>query len=282
MTEADVEACDGVSGEAFHDVDLRRLRRDDPDPPPRTDEERARWRARTARFLTTDPEGCWVADDGGEVLGFATSLRRERVWILVTYAVRPGHQGRGIGKRVLSAAARYGDPCDRRMLSATDDPSALRRYWSAGFALHPQLAFRGEVDRSAIPAVAGLRDGTAEDIEWIDDLDRAIRGGPHGPDHTALAETGRLVVASDRGGYAYATSDHVPLLAARDVATAERLAWECLAAATGVFHVRHVTSANRWAVDVAMRARLTMGTNGHLALQGMAPPSPYIHNGALL
>lgn len=282
MTAADVEACFDVSDRAFHELALHRGRRSDPEPVPPTADDRTRWCTRTTRFLDTDDEGCWVAEEDGEVLGFATSLRRERLWLLVTYAVRPGRQGKGVGKGLLAAAERYAAPCERGMLSASEDPAALRRYWAAGFTLHPQLAFLGEVDRSAIPAVHGVREGTGDDVAWMDDLDRDLRGGPHGPDHAALGEVGRLLVAADRGGYAYVADERLVMLAARDPETAQRLAWECLAGASGRFELGHVTAANQWAVDVGMRARLPMGSRGHLALRGMAPPSPYIHNGALL
>ena len=38
------------------------------------------------------------------MLGFATSYTRELMWILASYAVRPGLQGAGIGAQLLAAA----------------------------------------------------------------------------------------------------------------------------------------------------------------------------------
>jgi hypothetical protein len=127
------------------------------------------------------------------------------MWILVTFAVRPGLQGKGIGRQLLQRAERHGAACDRAMLSASDDPRALRRYHATGFALHPQMIFTGEPDRAAIPAVHGIRTGTAGDLGWMNDLDRSRRGAAHGPDHATFAEMGlRLLVTTDRAGYAYA------------------------------------------------------------------------------
>lgn len=282
MTPGDVAPAEQISSEAFYQVDRRVFPRGWPDPERRSAEHSASWRRRTARFLDTDPGGCWVAVDDEGVVGFATSMVRERLWVLATFAVRPGAQGRGIGRQVLELASAYGAGCDRGLLSASDDPMALRRYHALGFALHPQLTFFGEVDESLIPGVSGLRDGTPDDRDWMDDLDRDLRGGPHGADHESLAEATRLVVAQDRSGYAYTTPRGPRLLAARDPDTATRLLWECLAGAEGEFELSHVTSANQWAVDVAMRARLPMYTRGHLAVRGMAPPAPYVHHGALL
>jgi GNAT superfamily N-acetyltransferase len=282
MMPADVPAAERLSADAFHDAELRLAPRGGPEPERRPLARAAGWASRTARLLETDAGGSWAAVDDGGLAGFATSVRRERLWILVTFAVRPGSQGRGIGRALLARAQAYGAGCDRGMLASTDDALALRRYHAAGFALHPQMLFAGQADRAGIPAVTGMREGAPDDIEWMDDLDRDLRGAPHGPDHACLAEMGRLVVTTSRDGYAYASAGSVCLLAARDEPTAARLLWECLAGADGDFAVSHVTSANMWAADVALGARLPLRTSGYLGVRGMAPPPAYIHNGPLL
>jgi GNAT superfamily N-acetyltransferase len=282
MTPDDVPCAEEISADAFHAVDLARRRPADPEPQRRTRENGAGWIARTRKFVATDPDGCWVAEGGDGVLGFATSFRREDVWCLATFAVRPGHQGAGIGSRLLAAALAYGEGCGRRMLAASDDPAATRSYHRAGFRLHPQLTLTGAVDRAALPAVTGLRDGVPDDLAWMDDLDRSLRGGPHGPDHEPLMGVSRLVVAADRTGYAYTNASGPGLIAARDEATARTLLWECLAGTEGRAEVAHVTTANDWAVDVGIAARLDLGTRGYLGLRGMAPPAPYVHHGAVL
>lgn len=280
MTVDDVAAAEEISADAFHALDLRLRRAADPEPVRRPDG--SAWIARTRRLVRTDGPGCWVAESAGEVVGIATSIRREQVWCLVTFAVRPGLQGAGIGARLLAAAESHGAGCPRAMLSASADPLAARRYHAAGFALHPQLRLEGTVDRRALPAATGVREGTAADLEWMDELDRHHRGGPHGPDHEALAVDGTLLVAGDRGGYAYASPRRLVALAARDEAGARMLLWECLARAEGSFLAAHVTQANAWAVDVGLAARLELSTRGYLGLRGMAPPAPYLHDGALL
>lgn len=282
MRPADVPAAEQMSDSAFFEVDQRTLPPSAPPAKRRSPERSAAWARRTARFLETDPDGCWVADEEGEVVGFATSLRRERLWVLATFVVEPGRQGKGVGRELLAAAQTYAEGAEVGMLAASEDPLALRRYHAAGFSLWPQLFFHGEVDRSAIPAVSGVRDGAEADREWMDELDRSLRGGPHGSDHTNLADMAALVVAADRSGYAYASKGATYLVAARGPETATALLWECLARGEANFEISHVTTANPWAVDVAMQARLRMSTRGHLAVRGMAPPAPYIHNGAML
>lgn len=283
MQHDDLAAAERLSDEAFYELDLQTFPPSWPPPEHRPESRRTGWIARTASFLETDPGGCWVAVDEGGLLGFATSFVREStLWCLATYAVRPGFQGRGTGKRLLDTALAYGEGCDRWMLSASGDPRAARRYRLAGFDLHPMMSLTGGLDRSAIPAVDGLRDGTPDDVELLDSLDRELRGAGHGPDHGALASMGELVVDVRGRGYAYAERRGPAIVAAIDEDTAVRLLWECLARGGGEPQVRHVTAANQWAVDVGLAAGLALHTEGYLGVRGMAPPAPYVHNGALL
>jgi GNAT superfamily N-acetyltransferase len=282
-----VPAAERVSDEAFYESDRRTFRRGWDDPRPRTADHSASWRRRTTYFLDTDPGGCWVAEDDGELAGFATSLRRETLWVLATYAVRPGLQGRGIGRQVLDAALTHSRGCLRGMLAASSDPKAVRRYLLAGFTMHPQMFLKGIVDRTAIPVGTGekVREGTAADRELMDSLDRRLRGAGHGPDHEFLLREQRLYVSdtSTGSGYAYADRRGVPwLLAASNRRTAARLLWTVLADGPAEMTVGHLTAANAWAVDVGLAARLELHQDGYLALRGMDPPSPYLHHGAML
>ncbi|TIC81114.1 GNAT family N-acetyltransferase [Nocardioides sp. GY 10127] len=284
MRAEDVDECERLCADAFLAADLAGTPRGAPEPARRSPERSARWVARTAAFLATDPAGCVVAEDDDGLVGFATSVVRGRLWLLATFAVRPDRQGGGVGARLLAAAERAGRAagCDRAMLSASDDPRALRRYWAAGFALHGQRLLVGEVDRAALPATSGLRDGTPADRELCDVLATQRRGAGHGPDHDALAAQGDLVVDVRGEGFAYATPSGPALVASRDEATARRLLWECLARTDGEAEVGHVTGANPWAVDVALTARLSLRHEGWLGVRGLDAPRLYLHHGALL
>ncbi len=150
------------------------------------------------------------------------------------------------------------------MLSASSDPKALRRYRAAGFDLHPQMFLVGEVDRSAIPVVDKVREGSAGDLELMDSLDRRTRGAAHGPDHEVLLSSFRLLVSDSNtgSGYAYASPGRLQLLAASNRRTAQRLLWAVLADLEGQALVPHVTAANHWAVDVGLAARLELAPVG--------------------
>jgi GNAT superfamily N-acetyltransferase len=287
MRPDDVPAVERLSDEGYHDLDRRTHQRGWPDPEPRTPAASVTWRRRTLHLLGTDPGGCWVADHGGEIVGFAVSFNRELMWLLASYAVRPGLQGQGIGRMLLAAALHHGRGCLRGMLAASADPKAVRRYRGAGFSLHPQMFLTGTVDRDVLPFVEHVREGSAGDVDLMDSVDRQTRGAAHGPDHVVLLDAFRLVV-TDRpagSGYAYVDGTGSPVLvAATDRRTASNLMWEALASSRPGDRVSvfHVTAANEWAIDVGMAARLDLQQYGYLGVRGMKPPSPYLHHGALL
>ncbi len=285
MLPADVPVAERLSDESFLELDRRTFRRNWPDPEPRAAPHAAGWVRRTLHFLETDPGGCWVAEDDTGMVGMATSIVRDKTWCLATYAVRPGLQSRGIGKQLLDAAMHHGRGCLRGMLSASSDPKAVRRYRLAGFSLHPQMFLRGQVDRSAIPVIEKVREGTAGDTDLMDSIDRQVREAAHGPDHQLMQGLWRWIVSDTTTGSGYAYLDEkgrLQLLAATNRRTASRLLWTAIADGGAEQTVSHVTAANEWAVDIGIAARLELHTEGYLALRGMKPPSPYVHNGALL
>lgn len=286
MVEADLPAVERLTAATYHELDTRTFARDWPDPRPRPPERAAAWLTRTGHFLATDPGGCWVAEDDAGLAGVAVSYRRDGLWVLATFAVRPDAQGLGLGKALLAAALDHGRGCLRGMLSAGMDPRAVRRYRLAGFDLHPQMFLVGEVDRTALPVGQGkVRDGRPVDAELLDSLDRRLRGAARPADHLVMQRLWRLLVTDTTtgAGYAYVDEAGVPqLLAADNRVTASRLLWDALAATTGRTEVHHVTAANVWAVDVGLAAGLQVHQAGFLCLRGMKPPTPYLHNGVFL
>jgi GNAT superfamily N-acetyltransferase len=245
---------------------------------------RRRWCEQARHLLTTDPGGCWLADGGdggsGGLAGVAVSLRRDLLWILSAYAVRPSHQGLGIGTALLDAAVGYGAGCLRGMLTSLPDPQALRRYRRAGFTLHPTMKLTGVVDRSALPAVDGVRAGTAADFDLVDSVDRRVRGATHRPDNAHVLGYSTLLVCDllTASGYAYVAPWGVVRLAATNRAVAQRLLWAALAwpAPGSAVDVRNLTSDQEWAVDVGLAAGLRVEQDSYLALRHMRPPSPYV------
>jgi hypothetical protein len=117
----------------------------------------------------------------------------------------------------------------------------------------------------------------------MDTLDLRLRGGGHGPDHAYMLRSLRLVVTRARDGYVY-LDEHgrAMLLAAGDEESASTLLWEALASARGDTLVNCITTANHWAVDVGLAARLDIGQEGYLALRDLPEPAPYLASGHYL
>lgn len=291
MRAEDLPAVEQVTSDGFHDLEVRTQRANWPEPRRRSPARAELWIERSRCMLATDPGGCFVAEvgteSGAEVVGAVISLRRELTWILSTYAVRPGLQGRGVGRQLLLAAQGHGRGCLRGLISASDDQAAVRRYHQAGFTLHPMMFLRGPVPRGVLPVVDRVRDGSASDIDLMDSVDRRVRDAAHGADHEFLLRHHRLVVVDRSTGQGYAYVDQgggVALLAATNRRTAADLMWECLAATDPdeASAVGHLTAANPWAIDIGLACRMELHTSGYFAVSGMKPPAPYIHHGVFL
>ncbi|WP_433656115.1 GNAT family N-acetyltransferase [Nocardia sp. CA-128927] len=284
MCADDLPGAERTSDAVFLDSDRRDRRVSEPEPEPRSEAVSKRWIDRMRYFLEVDPQGCWVAVDGERIVGFAISQNRDRLWYLATYGVLPRVQGQGVGKRLLDAVLAHADG-RQGMFSSSVHPGATRRYRLAGFSLHPQMRMVGTVDRSTLPAVRGLSDGSADDFDWMDRLDQRVRGAGHGSDHQYLLNSHRLVVSrgDDKPGYVYIDDrGRAVLLAAADRRTAADLLWEALAAAQADTLVNCITTANEWAVDVGLAAGLDIGQEGYLAVRGMPTPAPYLASGQFL
>jgi GNAT superfamily N-acetyltransferase len=282
MGAGDLASAERASDATFLEGDRASRRVGEPEPEPRSAVQSQRWIERMRFYLDMDPGGCWVAVSDEAVIGFALSQNRERLWYLATYGVLPERQGEGIGRQLIDAtlehaAGRAG------IFSSTVHPGATRRYRMAGFSLHPQMRMVGRVDRSRLPAVGGLREGDAGDFEWMDELDRDLRGAGHGPDHGFMQDAFRLVVADRRDGYVYIDDrGRAHLLAAARPETAETLLWEALAASDGDTLVNCITAPNEWAIDVGLEARLDIGQEGYIGVRGLEPPAPYLASGHFL
>ncbi len=247
-------------------------------PARRNPEQLDRWTTRLHHLIDTDPAGCWVAQDGGDLIGVAVALRRDMLWVLSTYAVDPEIQGRGMGVALLGAALEYGAGCLRGLICSTPDPRAVRRYRRAGFTISPTMQLRGTVSRDAIPIVDGVRFGSDGDLDLVDSVDRRVRGATHRPDHLLLGKYAQLLVC-DRltgSGYVYVDGPRITLLAATSRNIAQRLLWSALRHAGDEAVIRTLTADQDWALDVGLAAGLEVQQDAYLALRHMRPPVPYI------
>lgn len=281
MTAEDIEAVYRVASYAFAEDEERRE-----SILTRSPEEVANRQERYRRFLRTDAGGLWVAADGEKVVGVAAALRRESLWILSLFAVDASYRVGGVGKELLRRSLEYGEGCTGGMIASSDHPAAMRSYAMAGFTLRPTLEASGTVDRSAIPASLAVREGGPNDFELAAEVDRYLRGAAHGPDLEFLLERGmKMLVSEQTEGRGYAIQgEGPPLVAATSERVAGDLLWACLSEREdNEAHVAWMTVEQEWAVQVALRAGLSLKPEGPICTRGeLGPLTPYLPSGAFL
>lgn len=286
MRPDDVEAVDELSTRCFDDL-TRRL--DLPSPPDDRDPSQvAASHARLRHLLDVHGEGAWIIDGDDGPQAAALALRHERFWGLSLLVVDPLAQGRGLGHAVLQAsmATSQADGC--ALILSSQDPRATRLYARAGFDEHEGQRAVGTVQRAGLarPPVA-VREARDADRELAAEVDRGIRGGPHGPDLDALlahAAGWWVVDSGQRRGYAVLVRNRVALLAATDSEAAQALLLRCLAEADADVEVAVPTLnvATGWAVELLRRAGLRVRAAGPACTRGFDLPAWYLPNGAWL
>lgn len=281
LTADDVPAAHASSFDTFTELD-RRLG----DPvPEHTDAVRARGEARVRHLQRTDPDGAWVAEDDGRLVGVALAVRRGPLWYLSLLTVDPELQGRGVGAQLLTAALRTSEGAAASWLIASADPKALRRYGRAGFALHPGYDAHGTVDRTALTADPALRESDLDrDGDLVDDVVTGLRGVPYGPERAWFRELGAHVLAAEDGperGFCLLTPERLLSVGATTPALAQRLLRGGMARVEGEVGVGHLTADQQWAVEVVLDVRLPLKPASSSCRRGaLGPLTPYLPTGA--
>jgi ribosomal protein S18 acetylase RimI-like enzyme len=251
-------------------------------------QEERRRQDRTRHFLGTDPEGSWVAEDDGGVVGMSQSFVREGYWMLSQLGTVPGLQGRGVGRELLRRALSHGDPHGPGTIQCSRDPKAMALYASFGFVLHPVVAASGAMRPGSIERPREVTryepdQVTERELQIVTTIDRKVRGSARTVDVVAmLAQPGtRLLLHADQG-YAVTMDDRVVTLGARQEESATLVLKTMLAESpTGeTVEVNWLTSAQQWAIRVVVEAGIELLPFGPVMVRGMdGPPSPYIPSG---
>jgi ribosomal protein S18 acetylase RimI-like enzyme len=178
--------------------------------------------------LNDDPDGLWVAEDAGEIRGFAWSWVCGDVWFLAQLFVDPAQQGQGIGNELLKRTlehARKADAAHKALITFTFNRVSQGLYIRHGLFPKMPIYFFG-VARERLAAElpdAPLRHVTIEDtaahLKALADIDGCAVCVVREKHHRYLindeATKGVLLYAgSDCVGYAYVSSDgHIGPLA---------------------------------------------------------------------
>jgi len=261
MTGDDAQACEGVRIAALADLRARLGMPVTPGAPVAS---------AIPHLLITDPAGGWVAVDGsGLVAGFAQVALREGLWILAQLFVSPATQGAGTGRRLLNRAVEHGPAAAAGLIASSPDARAISLYGRLdGFELHPAVSASGTIDRSQLAGEPGVREGSGADLDFAAELDRRLRGGPHGPDLEHLIDSGaQLLVLPDRG-YAIAEAEGPGIVAATDPAAGIALLRECLARTSGPASMRRITAGQQWAIRTALDLGMELRPWGPLFTRG--------------
>lgn len=258
-----------------------------PSPDPATPASFGAGLARIAHLHRTDPCGAWVAERDGEIAGLALALIREGVWGLSLFGVAQPLRGRGIGRRLLEHAWRYGEAARGHLVLSSTSPAAMRRYARLGLRLCPCVSAAGIVDRSRIPGSDGAVDAGLDGIPVADAIGRAVRGAGHGRDLAVPLESDpatRLLLWEDRA-FALVRGGTVRLLAGLDEEAASRVLWAAFArtAPGATASVDFITAGQDWAVATCLDAGLALSPDGPIFAGGeLGPMRPYLPSGAYL
>ena len=230
--------------------------------------------------LKDDPDGLWVAEDAGQILGFAWSWVCGDLWFLAQLFVAPGLQGRGIGsellKRTLDHAQKSG-AANKALITFTFNTVSQGLYIRHG--LFPRMPiYNFGVAREALKnrlQDAQFRrvplDVSGPHLQSLDRIDAQALGVSREKHHRYLindrATKGVILHAGDNCvGYVYVSDDgHIgPLAVARpdhlDVAfrTALSLAAEGSSAQVSAFLPGTCATALGIAVAHGMRITFPM------------------------
>jgi GNAT superfamily N-acetyltransferase len=170
--------------------------------------------------LQDDPDGLWVAEESGEILGFAFSWVCGDLWFLAELFVSPDQQGRGIGRELLERTLRHAEKAhakNKALITFTFNPVSQGLYIRHG--LFPRTPiYNFNLERDALlkrlqggPFRSAPLENSARHLEQLTRIDAQALGLSRDKHHRFLlsdsAMKGALLYAgADCIGYAYVSA----------------------------------------------------------------------------
>ncbi len=177
--------------------------------------------------LSDDPDGLWVAEDAGDILGFAFSWVCGDLWFLAQLFVAPGQQGRGIGQELPRRTLEHAQKRKagiKALITYTFNSVSQGLYIRHGlFPRCPIYNFRVARD-VLINHLQGAQlrcvpiENTAFHLRRLAEIDARALGVSRAKHHSFLIEDAAtkgvmLHVGDDCVGYAYLADGHIGPLA---------------------------------------------------------------------
>ncbi len=178
--------------------------------------------------LKDDPDGLWVAEDDGDILGFAWSWVCGDLWFLAQLFVDPTQQGRGVGGELLKLTlehARKSGAAKKALITFTFNRVSQGLYMRHGLFPKMPIYFFGAGREQVVaglpdPPLHTMRiDGTAAQMKTLAEVDARAVGVAREKHHRYLlsdsATTGFMLCAGrECVGYTYVDSNgHIGPLA---------------------------------------------------------------------
>src|SRR5262249_8162574 len=125
--------------------------------------------------LKDDPDGLWVAEEDGQIRGFAFSWVCDRLWFLAELFVAPGQQGQGVGNKLLKrtmAHAHKAGATEKALITFAFNTVSQGLYIRHGlFARFPLYLFSAAREAWRTPAGSATLEAAALDISHLSALE---------------------------------------------------------------------------------------------------------------
>jgi len=148
-------------------------------------------------YLQLEPQECFVAEEGGKVVGSGFLHLRGSTAGIGPITVDPFCQSKGIGKELMMTVIRAGRHCPSlRLVQDSFNTVSFPLYSKLGFATHGLIASLGgqELRPATRPRGIAIREATLEDATRITALDTKLTGITRPQDlHYFLQQTSQLM-----------------------------------------------------------------------------------------